>query len=162
MPKTSPDIMYHFCYISADNQVLGASAPFQFCANPPQIDNTIDSISNVSGSLTSIHSINTNVTIEKYKEIAKLREENGLLKDTLKMIVQNKNSDSIQKELNEMKNMVRLFQKKLTLQELEIEDLKKKLGEMDRLKNMEKFNNFNTIDIGDLETLPPFPNYSQM
>lgn len=161
LPKNSPDLMYHFCYISADNQVFGASAPFQFCSEVPDMSKSIISLPNIISSCsTSMQTADSNVSIEKDKEIARLREENTLLKDTLKMIVQkNQNGDSIQNEIANLKSMVQLFQKALYSQQIEMENLKKKLEERDMLKNSEKFKRLNITDVGELETLPPFPKY---
>lgn len=154
LPKDSPETMYHFCYISADNKVLGASPPFQFCADSSQ---SIASLPNINSSLGSFQLLDSKAALEKDKEIARLREENALLKETLKMIVYNKNGNRVQKEVEELKGMVQLFQKALRLQENEIGILKRKLEEKENSRNVEKFKSLNIVDMGDLETLPPFP-----
>lgn len=150
--------MYHFCYISADNKVLGASPPFQFCADSSQL---IASLPNISSSMGSFQLFDSKVSLEKDKEIARLREENALLKETLKVIVNNKNDNRLQKEMEEVRGMMQLFQRALRLQENEIGNLKRKLEEKEKenLRSVEKLKSLNIIDVGDLETLPPFPKY---
>lgn len=156
LPKNSSETMYHFCYISGDNKVLGASPPFQFCA---EVSNSCPDMSFISAPVmcSSFGSLQTADSIEKDKEIASLREENTLLKQTLKMLVDSKCMSNVQKEVEQLKSMVQFFQKALYLQEKEISNVKHKLEEKDSLRNTEKFKSLNIIDVGDLETLPPFP-----
>lgn len=159
--------MYHFCYISADNQVLGASAPFQFCAEAVKMCTSVISLPNITTSITSLQAADTTNSLEKDKEIIKLKdelatlkEENWLLKSTLKVIVNNsRNGDGVQKELQDLKDVMKVLQKTLQLQEREIGNLKMRLSEQDSLRTADKLKGLNIVELGELETLPPFPKY---
>lgn len=159
--------MYHFCYISADNQVLGASAPFQFCADSVKMSTSVASLPNITSSLTSFYAADSTTSQEKDKEIALLKqelaalnEENSLLKSTLKLVVQdNLNRNGIQKEVEDLKNVVEVLQKALQLQETEMSGLKARLSEQDTFRTTEQLKSLNIVELGELETLPPFPKY---
>lgn len=91
------------------------------------------------------------------KEIEKLREENALLKKTLNAVV---NERDLDKDVREMKSIVKALQQAFITQQHEIQELKNKLNE----RHIEsqctvKPRNKVICDIGDLETLPPFPHF---
>lgn len=160
MPKNTNEI-YQFCYINADNEVCGASPPFQF------VDGTVKPFTSIT---TSIYASKV-ITGDKDKEIEKLREENSMLKDTLKVVISNKTASNLQKDVDELKNTVKFLVSVLKSQSKEINALKQKFGEKqcERRKVSESStqsdsswvvpSNLSKIsyDLGELETLPPFP-----
>lgn len=148
--------------------MLGASPPFDFTAEVPKTHCSLSCIKpfsapvmNSSGySMKTVDSMTS--TAEKDKEIARLKDENALLKETLKMIVYSKKESNVEKDVEELKSTVLFLKRALHIQENEINSLKQRLSEKEGSvtsnKISDKFRTVNeVIDLGDLETLPPFP-----
>lgn len=160
LPKNTTEI-YQFCYINADNEVCGASPPFQFS------DGAVKPFTSITTSIYASRIIEN----DKDKEIEKLREENSILKDTLKVVISNKSASNLQKDVDELKNTVKFLVAALNSQKKEINALKQKV-DVKRCEDR-KVSESSTqsdsswvvpsnlpripYDLGELETLPPFP-----
>lgn len=155
---------YQFCYISAENEVYGASSPFQFAANIqesfyPSIKHFITGDLYVKNA--SRMKSNRTIVEEKDKEIYELKKEVALLKKTLTALVM---KDSIYKEVEDQKYSIQLLKSALVLQQNEINGLKNQISknsqnklENNKAEDMCNIEEQNLFDVGDLKELPPFP-----
>lgn len=147
LPKHSTD-MFQFCYITSENQTYGVSEPFQF-GNPNLKLPTLDC-------LKSLSSDSGFCTLNVGREILKLKEENKFFRDKLETFM----------------NMLISTQTLLCQQQREINKLKERCDQLEEnsisLNLRESVCNnslkkscgsilCNDYDIGELETLPPFP-----
>lgn len=151
LPKNTTE-MFQFCYISSENQTYGVSEPFQL-TNPNMKLSSLDCI-------RSFNSDSDYISLNCERELLKLREENKCFRDKLQILMSMlMNTQTLvcqqQKEINRLKERCdRLENKNLTM------SLK------DNLCNNFSNNTLTTLgtvicttdfDIGELETLPPFP-----
>lgn len=172
---------YQFCYISAENEVYGASSPFHFVANtqemfyrlfnqfnaitnplqyqPTKLQNEI--ISDIKANPVS--KIWKLALLEKDAEITKLKKEVALLKKTLIAVV---TKEDIHEELEDLKHTVGSLKNTLAHQQNEINLLKSQINNSkcntNGLKIKPSSDNPNITEhelynIGELKELPPFP-----
>ncbi|KAK9708791.1 SKICH domain [Popillia japonica] len=169
LPKNTTE-MFQFCYISSENQTLPKNTTVRYCirsfnsdsdyiSEPFQLTNPNMKLS----SLDCIRSFNSDsdyISLNCERELLKLREENKCFRDKLQILMSMlMNTQTLvcqqQKEINRLKERCdRLENKNLTM------SLK------DNLCNNFSNNTLTTLgtvicttdfDIGELETLPPFP-----
>lgn len=139
--------MFQFCYISSENQTYGVSEPFQFINSAMKLT----MLSSIKSLCDSDYS-----SINFEKEISKLHEENKYFREKLQVYM----------------GMLISCQTLLCQQQKEINNLKERCNvlEEDQLLLGLKQNLCNNpskilsapafcsdFDIGELETLPPFP-----
>lgn len=91
LPNKNFEEIYQICYLSGENELHGASSPFQFSADklkPVEVieESVYQSLSKPKFSTTN-HSEN--------EEIKKLREENMLLKQALKVALERKDTPTV-------------------------------------------------------------------
>lgn len=119
---------------------------------------SLNSNLNSSYSKNSIEHIKS---ADRDKELRQLQEENALLKETLKAVVYNKNSNRLQTEVDELKCLVKMLKEAVLGQQREIIGLKEKLNvNVDKAEQKKKVlavHPHKLSEIGELETLPPFP-----
>lgn len=156
LPKSGPD-MFQICYINKDNELHGASSPFQVSVN-------------VNPMTTSIESKKSLVLIDKIKdeEICRLKQENQMLIGALRLVVQQEKS--YQQEVSNMKSVMDKqtefiknlqMEMKLIKEQLfggnpaNVMSFEKKLDDLKQREN-EKVLKAN-MDIGDLKSIPPCP-----
>lgn len=181
MPNTpnEKNDLYQFCYISGENVVQGISEPFQiYSAESKPTVNLTDSLKNEAqcSHLKQLLSL-------KDKEILKLKEENAMLKESLKALVDQRKfqpNKSYEDDINELKEVTNKLKNALLGQQKEIDCLKIELrrDKMD-YKNLmlekvlaeKKFEaiinkkeangvkrlNYFDFDLGSLQPLPKFP-----
>ncbi|KAJ8949080.1 hypothetical protein NQ318_016984 [Aromia moschata] len=179
LPKNNTEI-YQFCYISGENVLHGASSPIQFSAHlsPITTQNTPTPYTEVSCDT---------LQFSEKDELLKLKEENAMLRESLKAVIAQKagtNSKNYDGDIKELKTITESLQSSLKIQQREINLLKTKIIEsgeeykklyiekskiekkFERLKNKigddVKLDNLPTtnmvnFDIGDLKSIPPFP-----
>lgn len=176
MPRNSTDL-YQICYISGENELKAATSTFQFVANvnivsvaKPKIERKF-----VIGGPSTIH--------ESSNEINKLKEENELLRESLKAILVKKDAEKpndkqiaiLTETVNDLKNLVSGLQKDVNMLKHKIveggEEYKKLYLEkasvekkFDKLKQQVKRGErviskdmINSFDINELKSIPPFP-----
>ncbi|EFA08133.1 calcium-binding and coiled-coil domain-containing protein 2 [Tribolium castaneum] len=168
------DDLYQFCYISGENVVQGISTPFQiYSFDSKHTVNLTDSLKN-ENQCTHLKQL----LAHKDKEILRLKEENAILKESLKSMVdqrkfqRSKNYDDDIEQLKELtsklKNVVLGQQKEIDALKSEVRKdkaeqknllLEKKLAER-RFesacgKNVKRLNI--DFDLGSLQSLPAFP-----
>lgn len=186
LPKSTTDL-YQFCFISGENNVHGASEPFQFVEKPKNyrslfryssfaFDNSMPddykSLNNPSPS-----SINIPDIIERDRETIRLKEENEFLRNTLKLLAGKQTGKDYNAEIQNLKKITSELQLTLGNQQNQIRDLQVQVSnwsvnykalqkEKENLestcanlkRNLQKDLNINTdIDLGELESMPPFP-----
>ncbi|XP_060523252.1 tax1-binding protein 1 homolog [Cylas formicarius] len=166
LPK-SPLEIYQLCYIGAENEVHGASSPFSFCG-----------CGSASGLNTS-QCVDRN-DVDKDMEICRLREENAILKQSLKAILGQEHGGhwkAHDSDIKELKRLVEEINSKVVKQQAEIDTLKGKIREsgeeyrklyLEKAKVEKKYEKLkvkkvektvDNFDIGDLKSIPPFPSF---
>lgn len=164
---------YQFCYVSGENEVNGASSPFQFVANIQ--DSFYSSMQHFRTRCQSVKvqedkvlsAIKPTLLEEKDKEIAKLRREVAQLKKALLALVM---KDTVYKDIEEQKCSIDSLKCALAAQQKEINGLKNQVNKNILLNNYSGTNKFdsktvdtrnieekNLFDVGELKELPPFP-----
>ncbi|KAK4872106.1 hypothetical protein RN001_016230 [Aquatica leii] len=160
LPKNTTDI-YQFCFISAENDVQGASELFHFVEKPRNLSNL---------SLYSISDINED------RETLILKEENEFLRNTLKVISGEQKANDYNNDIENLKKVTSELRVTLTNQQNQIKDLhltvsnwcidyKALQKEKENLENIcenlkkcfQKHLNYMCIDFGEFESMPPFP-----
>ncbi|XP_018561829.1 calcium-binding and coiled-coil domain-containing protein 2 [Anoplophora glabripennis] len=174
LPKNSE--IYQICYISGENVLQGASSPFQFAAEV--IPMTQSSMSIVSGEDVCDRTISDN-----QDELRKLKEENEMLRTSLKAVIFQKNgrgAKNYDSEISDLRKITDSLKEALAQQQKEINMLKVKItngGEeyrklyLEKVKVEKKYDKLRNkmedtgktvseavnFDIGDLKSIPPFP-----
>lgn len=176
LPKNCNEI-YQICYISGENVLYGASSPFQFAAEVSPIM-TQSSLSMASG-----EDVCDRTMFENQDDLRKLKEENEMLRASLKAMIAQKNgqgSRNYDSDISDLRKITDSLKEALAQQQREINMLKVKItngGEeyrklylekvkvekkYDKLKNKVEDNgkivsDAVNFDIGDLKSIPPFP-----
>lgn len=181
MPKNTSDL-YQICYISGTD-LCGASTPFQFCAE----DNSMSASTGFTF-LSSIDSMTKSQLItEKDQEINRLKEENAILKESLKTVLSHKSQSSSRyydEDIKILKDLVEGVQSMLSVHDRDIKMLKDKIKEggeeyvklyIEKFRVQKKYEKLKTkctktsleednqpidnftLDLGDLKSIPPFP-----
>ncbi|KAJ8933833.1 hypothetical protein NQ314_013755 [Rhamnusium bicolor] len=176
LPKNSNEI-YQICYISGENVLQGASSPFQFTAEV-LTQNNMSSIAP-----TEELRDKTSASLGKEYELKKLREENAMLRESLRAVIAQKGVASCKNydaDISELKQVMDNLKASLSVQQNDINMLKLKITEggeeykklyLDKVKIEKKYDKLKTkmeeaakpvsemvnFDIGDLKSIPPFP-----
>ncbi|CAH0564357.1 unnamed protein product [Brassicogethes aeneus] len=155
LPKSLTD-MYQICYISRENELHGASSPFQVGSNF-----TNPMTCSLESNKKSL------IIIEKNKdeEIQRLREENHMLVEALKLVV--RQEKRYEQDIKSLKIVIDRLSNGITNQQQEINLIKAKVFDNDQNKivnNLESLKIQNeskiikdNLDLGDLKSIPPFP-----
>ncbi|VEN50954.1 unnamed protein product [Callosobruchus maculatus] len=170
LPKNNVEI-YQICYITAENEIQGASSSFQFTAEKQK--STPQQTTASSESHSSVPHFNLQINHED--EIKQLKEENSMLKESLKLIIAGQNSQkTIADEMKELRNAVDNLKIVVDGHKSEIDSLKSKIREggeeykklylekmklekkLDKVKSR-KADSKDDIDIDGLKSIPPFP-----
>ncbi|KAB0793408.1 hypothetical protein PPYR_13028 [Photinus pyralis] len=133
LPKNTSEI-YQFCFISGENNVLGASEPFQFSEKTKnyqslfrssvlKLDSSMQddykSLSNASpSSLNNIPDV-----IERDREMLRLREENEFLRNTLKILISKQNPKKYDSDIEDLKKLTADLQLTVVNQQNQLKDL---------------------------------------
>jgi len=131
LPKNSIEV-YQFCYINRDNELHGASTPFQFFSGVNLMSVSGMSVSIPTNSMDYIKKSQTFLESQKDQEICRLNEENAMLRDTLKaMLYQNKvaSTKNYDKEIGELKELTEGLNVMLVQHQKDIDMLKSKIIE---------------------------------
>ncbi|XP_030754196.1 tax1-binding protein 1-like isoform X1 [Sitophilus oryzae] len=174
LPKNQLQL-YQICYINGENEVMGASTPFQFNAEPSEVKQ--------DSKPTNFDVTDSKISTNKDQELSLLKEENIMLKDTLKALISKRLIKNYDQEIAEVKELTESLKKMLLDHEKEIDSLKSKIrqgGEEFRKLYLEKVkverkyeklrnktikeernktiesNDKLSFDLGDLPSLPPF------
>ncbi|CAG9863204.1 unnamed protein product [Phyllotreta striolata] len=170
--------MYQICYLTGENELLGASSPFQFTAEKPTVAHVSEE--SVYQSLSKSKLL---INHPDNDEIKKLRDENAVLKQALKMVISMKEASTCKNydaEIAELHKSLDAVQLQVNLQQKELNMLRGKIiesGEEYKKLFIEKYkvekkyeqllnkkgnsakplNTTNDFDLSILESLPPFP-----
>ncbi|XP_050303423.1 uncharacterized protein LOC126741130 [Anthonomus grandis grandis] len=168
LPNNTQDL-FHMCFLNGQ-ELLGASTPFQFCEEESVVDSAMSFI-NTSNSRSVL-------IIEKDLEIQRLKEENNILKESLRSLLNKSEENGYDKELKEIKVLVEGLKLMLSDHDKDIAMLKDKIREGGELykqlyfekckvqKKYEKLKNIYVIQesqssnealVDNLQSLPPFP-----
>ncbi|GJQ80000.1 hypothetical protein Trydic_g9473 [Trypoxylus dichotomus] len=149
LPKNSTD-MFQLCYISSQNETYGVSEPFQF-TNPSMKLSSLDCI-------RSFNSDSDYLSLSYEREMLKLKEENKFFRDKLQIFMSMLiNTQTLlcqqQKEINRLKERYEGLERSISV------DLKDSLcnNRNSNVKTLGTLICTTDFDIGELETLPPFP-----
>ncbi|KAF5287151.1 hypothetical protein FQA39_LY16029 [Lamprigera yunnana] len=183
LPKNTTEI-YQFCFISGENNVHGASEPFQFVEDPKSYQSLfrymshkgLNSLPDEYKSLSNSSAMPINIpdVIERDREMLRLKEENQFLRSTLKLLVEKQSGKQLTADVEILKKSMSELQFTLFNQQNQIKNLQiqvtnsinYKKSQNDNLecacgglkKNFQKDLNINTeFDLGELESIPPFP-----
>lgn len=178
-PAESDDL-YQFCYISGENVVQGISTPFQIYSfnNSPPSNRVLTDSTYEQKKSTHLKQL----LIEKDEEIMKLKEENAILKESLKAIIEQKTTTQKHKCHNEdieglkeltskLKNAIlgqqkdidsmkiemrkeRAFNKNLMLDKIMAEKKYEAICNKTEATIVKRLPNF---DLGSLQSIPAFP-----
>lgn len=139
--------MFQLCYISSENRTYGVSEPFQFY-NPSMKLSSVDYLKSLGDSDYS--------SLNYERELLRMKEENKFFRDKLQIFM----------------NMLINTQTLLCQQQKEIDKLKERCQQLEEKNtsisvsdNLCGTNSVKTLgtliytdfDVGELETLPPFP-----
>ncbi|XP_063917503.1 calcium-binding and coiled-coil domain-containing protein 2-like [Zophobas morio] len=179
LPSTPNDTddLYQFCYISGENVVQGISTPFQiYSAESKYTVNLTDSLKNEQQTSHLKHLLSL-----KDKEILRLKEENAMLKESLKAIVDQRKfqrSKNYDDEITELKEVTKMLKDTVLAQQQELNSLKLEISRdraehknlmLEKIMAEKKFEGVNEkkpsgvkrlnldFDLGSLKPLPPFP-----
>lgn len=142
LPKSTSEI-YQFCFISSENNVLGASEPFQlsdktknyhqslFKSSIFKLDHSMPddykSLSNASPSpINNIPDI-----IERDREMLRLKEENEFLRSTLKILIGKQMAKKCDGDIQDLKKMITDIQLTVVNQQNQIKDLQSHVARCD-------------------------------
>lgn len=128
LPKNSSEV-YQICYISSESELHGASTPFQFYSEEMLVASSCPSTSkSLSENISKSH-----IFLEhKDQEIARLKEENILLKESLKALLLSRNNGSVKnydEDIQELKELTQALKSMLQEHEKELDMLKSKITE---------------------------------
>nr|CAI5834216.1 unnamed protein product [Callosobruchus analis] len=169
LPKNNE--IYQICYITADNEIQGASSSFQFTGEKRKSTPQPTTPPNESHAALP----QFNLQINREDEIKQLKEENSMLKESLKLIIAGQNSQkTFSDELKDLRNSVDNLRIVVDGHKSEIDSLKSKIREggeeykklylekiklekkLDKVKSR-KADGKDDIDIDGLKSIPPFP-----
>uniref|UniRef100_A0A6P7G2S6 Calcium-binding and coiled-coil domain-containing protein 2-like n=1 Tax=Diabrotica virgifera virgifera TaxID=50390 RepID=A0A6P7G2S6_DIAVI len=188
LPKKNFDEIYQICYLSGENELHGASSPFQLSSEKPKPIEISTSVFTVEDSLyqsLSKHKVISTVHCDHEDEIKKLKEENQILKEALKVALAHNESPqstskNYDKDIADLKQITGELKSCLEMQRQEFDVLKTKITDskeeykklyLEKYKIHKKYehlktklereakpNNFRLeFDISDLDSMPPFP-----
>ncbi|CAH1995805.1 unnamed protein product [Acanthoscelides obtectus] len=169
LPKNNVEI-YQICYITAENEIQGASSSFQFISEKPKAAQQPHTTT-VPNNCAPQFNLQTN----RDDEIKQLKEENSMLKGSLKLIIAGQNAQkTVAEEMRELKKTVGDLKIVIDVHQAEIDTLKSYIREgvedykklkletvklekkLDKLK-IRKGDGKDDIDIDALKSIPPFP-----
>lgn len=153
--------------------MYAASKPFQFSdrirlSQSHTVDNSMSAKllqTSLGNKLTTPFSSFTSVTDSK-AEIVQLKKENQLLRDTLKVVVGNVRSQTHESETQHLKHLIYQLQNGLFQQQKAISDLKLQIKRLNSERSRTSPNkshldyvqdNEFCLDLGELQSMPPFP-----
>ncbi|CAG9812568.1 unnamed protein product [Phaedon cochleariae] len=130
LPKNNVDI-YQICYLSGENELYGASSLFQFSSQKAAVTTTT---SDAPPPPTLAHDVKPKPIprINEDSEVIKdLKEENLMLRTTLKFVVSQKNEQTknYDEDITELRQITDSLKASLDLQQKEINMLKTKIME---------------------------------
>jgi len=187
--STDADELYQFCYINCNSIVQGISTPFQICLTEDsnallqEHDGLCDDLKKMT--LLEKHQCFSDAKLiqilplltEKEKEILKLKEENAILRESLKSMIdqrkyqRTKNYDD---EINQLKEFTELFRSSFITLQKEVETLKADFNKdkasrksmllevllserkVEKVPGRSGLEN-GDFNIDDLKPIPPFP-----
>nr|CAH7751172.1 unnamed protein product [Callosobruchus chinensis] len=174
LPKNNVDI-YQICYITAENEIQGASSSFQFTPEKRRSTSPPPPTTAIAPSETRTSLPQFNLQINRDDEIKQLKEENSMLKESLKLIIAGQNSQKMfADEMKDLRNTVENLKIVVDGNRTEIDSLKSKIREcgeeykklylekmkvekkLDKIKSR-KTDGKDDIDIDGLKSIPPFP-----
>ncbi|RZC32008.1 calcium-binding and coiled-coil domain-containing protein 2, partial [Asbolus verrucosus] len=178
LPNTQneTDDLYQFCYISGENVVQGISTPFQICSVESKPTVVLTEAS--AGSDKCVHL--KQLLSLRDKEIIKLKEENAILRESLKSVInqrklqQSKNYDE---EINSLKELTNSLRTAVIAQQKEIDSMKIEMKkdkaaykdlQLEKIIAEKKFEAISkkeattvkrvcNFDLGSLQSFPAFP-----
>jgi hypothetical protein len=174
----SPNDLYQFCYISGENVVQGISTPFQISGDEPKSTFKLSSPPKKDEKNQHLRQLLT----LKDQEILRLKEENAILRESLKSMVEQRRcqrTKNYDDDINELKDVTKKLKDAILGQQVEMESLKMEIKKdrasqknlmLEKILAEKKFDaisrksessnikrlNFD-FDIGNLESVPPFP-----
>lgn len=173
------DDLYQFCYISGENVVQGISTPFQiYSFNSPPPSRALTDSTYEHKKCTHLKQL----LIDKDQEILKLKEENAILKESLKAIVEQKMTTQKHKchseDVDELKELTSKLKNAILGQQKDIDSMKMEMRKerafnknlmLDKIMAEKKFEAiFNkneatsikrlpNFDLSNLQSIPAFP-----
>lgn len=155
MPRIESEI-FQICYISSENILHGATIPFQFQKDPPK--NQMSSFKSCESS-----EYQTPLVLSSFEDIMKMRRIKKDEKNSANSTPSKKsynscedisNHSNCEKQITTLKLEIQELQKKLRLQQEELNCLKKNHQNSNRGLIFIKDPKY---DLGELEPIPPFP-----